>query len=66
MNVPLRSPVKFDVQGLVQAVAHNQSNDSFKPVLTPLQWELLGTYMQPFALMQGQVLIEQNAQDRTL
>ena len=66
MNVPLRSPVKFDVQGLVQAVAHNQTNDSFKPALTPLQWELLGTYMQPFALMQGQVLIEQNAQDRTL
>ena len=31
-----------------------------------MQWELLGTYMQPFALMQGQVLIEQNAQDRTV
>ena len=66
MNVPLRSPVKFDIQGLVQAVTHNHSNDSFKPQLTPLQWELLGTYMQPFALMQGQVLIEQNALDRTL
>jgi CRP/FNR family cyclic AMP-dependent transcriptional regulator len=66
MNAPLRTPVKFDIQGLVQAVAHNHSNDSFKPNLAPLQWELLGSFMQPFALMQGQVLIEQNALDRTL
>jgi CRP/FNR family transcriptional regulator, cyclic AMP receptor protein len=66
MNAPLRAAVKFDVQGLVQAIALNQSNDSFKPNLTPFQWELLGSYMQPFALMQGQVLIEQNARDRTL
>jgi CRP/FNR family cyclic AMP-dependent transcriptional regulator len=66
MNVPLRSPVKFDIQGLVQAIAHNHSIDSFKPALTPFQWELLGSYMQPFALMQGQVLIEQNAVDRTV
>jgi CRP/FNR family transcriptional regulator, cyclic AMP receptor protein len=66
MNAGLRSPVKFDVHGLVQAVAHNHSNDSFAPTLTPLQWELLGSYMQPFALMQGQLLIEQNALDRTL
>jgi CRP/FNR family transcriptional regulator, cyclic AMP receptor protein len=66
MNVPLRSPVKFDIQGLVQAVAHNHSNDSFKPALTAFQWGLLGSYMQPFALMQGQMLIEQGALDRTL
>jgi CRP/FNR family transcriptional regulator, cyclic AMP receptor protein len=66
MNAPLRAPVKFDVQGLVQAMTHNESNDGFKPALTPAQWELLGSYMQPFALMQGQVLIEQRALDRTL
>ena len=66
MNLPLHTPVKFDVQGLVQAVAHNHSIDSFKPNFTALQWEVLGSYMQPFALMQGQVLIEQNALDRTL
>ena len=66
MNAPLRTPVRYDVQGLVQAVIHNQSSDRFSPALTPTQWELLGTYMQPFALMQGQVLIEQNAQDRTV
>jgi len=65
MNAPLRS-VRFDIQGLVQAIANNASNDAFTPALNATQWELLATYMQPFALMQGQVLIEQNAQDRTL
>jgi CRP/FNR family transcriptional regulator, cyclic AMP receptor protein len=66
MNAILSSPSKFDVHGLIHAVNSNQTNDSFKPSLSPLQWELLGSYMQPFALMNGQVLIEQNAQDRTL
>ena len=66
MNAPLRTPIKFDIQGLVQAISHNHSEDSFLPVLSPLQWELLGSYMQPFALMSGQKLIEQNALDRTL
>jgi len=66
MNAPLRNPVKFDIQGLVQAIAHNHSDDCFNPALTPTQWDILGSYMQPFALMKGQVLIEQNALDRTL
>lgn len=66
MNAPLRGPLRFDVQGLVQAIERNRSNDSFSPSLTPTQWELLGTYMQPFALMQGQRLIERRAQDRTV
>jgi CRP/FNR family transcriptional regulator, cyclic AMP receptor protein len=66
MNAPLRTPIKFDVEGLVQAIAHNHSSDSFSLSLNPHQWELLASYMQPFALMQGQVLIEQNAQDRTV
>jgi CRP-like cAMP-binding protein len=66
VNVPLRSPVKFDIQGLLQAIAHNHSNDGLKPALTQFQWELLAGFMQPFALAQGQVLIEKNALDRTL
>ena len=66
MNAPLRAPIKFDIQGLVQAIAHNHSPDSFSPALTSFQWELLSGYVQPFALMQGQVLIEQNSLDRTL
>lgn len=66
MNAPLRGPIKFDIQGLVQAVARNHSGDSFSPNLTPFQWELLGSYMQPFSMRQGQVLIERNAVDRTV
>ncbi|MGV3568975.1 MAG: Crp/Fnr family transcriptional regulator [Ramlibacter sp.] len=66
MNAPLRTPIQFDVQGLVQAIAQNQGPDALQPALTPKQWELLGTYLQPFAVKQGQVLIEQNASDRTV
>ncbi|WP_048441334.1 Crp/Fnr family transcriptional regulator [Caenimonas sp. SL110] len=66
MNAPLRTPLKFDLNGLIQAISHNRSNDAFNPQLTPAQWELLGGYLTPFALMEGQVLIEQGAVDRTL
>ena len=66
MNAALPTQLKFDIKGLIQAVAHNQSNDSFQPNLGPTQWDLLASYMQPFALMQGQRLIEQGALDRTL
>jgi CRP/FNR family transcriptional regulator, cyclic AMP receptor protein len=66
MNAAMRAPVKFDVHGLVRAIAQAHASDSFTPSLTPAQWELLGTYMQPFTVMQGQVLIEQNAHDRTV
>lgn len=66
MNAPLRNPIKFDVQGLIQAIEQNASNDSFAPALTPLQWEMLGSYLQPAELKTGQVLIAQNATDRSL
>jgi CRP/FNR family cyclic AMP-dependent transcriptional regulator len=66
MNAPLPTQLKFDIKGLVQAVVHNHSNDSFQPTLAPTQWDLLASYMQPFALMQGQKLIEQGGLDRTL
>ena len=66
MNAPLRAPLKFDVHGLVQAMAQNQTNDRLSCTLTTAQWDMLGSYMQPFALAQGQVLIEQGAADRTL
>ena len=66
MNAPLRNPVKFDVQALVRSAVQNQSGDSFAPNLTPAQWEMLGSYLQPFAVSGGQVLIEQGAEDRTL
>ncbi|MBC5782684.1 cyclic nucleotide-binding domain-containing protein [Ramlibacter sp. USB13] len=66
MNAPLPTQLHFDVQGLVHAVAQNQSIDAFQASLTAKQWELLGTYLQPFAVRQGQVVIEQNASDRTV
>ena len=66
MNAPLRTPLKFDVQGLIQAVNSNQTNDGFAASMSPAQWDTLASYMQPFALMQSQVLIEQGAMDRTL
>ena len=66
MNAPLPSTVHFDVQGLIQAAANNQSLDAFHAHLTTKQWELFGTYLQPFAVRQGQVVIEQNASDRTV
>jgi CRP/FNR family cyclic AMP-dependent transcriptional regulator len=66
MNAPLRAPLQFDVQGLVHATAQNQSLDAFHPAMTAKQWELFGTYLQPLAVQQGQVLIEQNASDRTV
>src|SRR5213593_410130 len=66
MNAPLRNSIKFDVQGLVNAIAQNQSDDVFAPALAPAQWEMLGSYLQPFAVTGNQVLIEQGAEDRTL
>jgi CRP/FNR family transcriptional regulator, cyclic AMP receptor protein len=67
MNAPLRLPIRFDVQGLLKAIAQAADTpESFKPALTGAQWDLLATYMQPFALTSGQVLIEQNAADRTV
>jgi CRP/FNR family cyclic AMP-dependent transcriptional regulator len=66
MNAPLRNAVRFEVKGLVQAVLQNESSDVFAPAISPTQWEVLGSYLQPFAVSAGQVLIEQNATDRTL
>lgn len=66
MNAPLPNPLQFDVHGLIHACAHNQSPDAFHPHITSKQWELFGTYLQPFAVRQGQVMIEQNASDRTV
>lgn len=66
MNAPLPTNLHFDVQGLIHATAHNQSLDAFHPALSAKQWELFGTYLQPFAVNQGQVLIQQHASDRTV
>ena len=60
------TPTRFDIHALSQACAHNHSPDAFQPSLTSAQWEMLGSYLQGFAMSQGQVLIEQSATDRTV
>lgn len=67
MNAPLpTTSVRFDIQGLVNAIAHSHASDALRCQFTPQQWEVLATYMQPFALQQGQSLIEQGSADQTL
>jgi CRP/FNR family cyclic AMP-dependent transcriptional regulator len=66
MNAPLRNAVKFDIQSLITVIKQHESTDGFSPMLSVAQWELLAGYLQPFALTQGQKLIEQGAVDRTL
>lgn len=57
---------KTDIQGLLQAFVLNHGEDALSSKVTPTQWEALANYMQPFNLVQSQVLIKQGAQDRTL
>jgi CRP/FNR family cyclic AMP-dependent transcriptional regulator len=66
MNAPLRTPLKFEIQGLVQAMVQNQNSDNMSCRLSNAQWDVLATYLQPFALTQNQVLIEQGAKDSTV
>lgn len=54
------------IQDLCQAIAQNTSDDAFAPALQTAQWEVLGSYLQPFELAAGQTLIDENAHDRTL
>jgi CRP/FNR family transcriptional regulator, cyclic AMP receptor protein len=55
-----------NIQDLCRAIAQNTSYDAFAPALTPPQWETVASYLQPFDLAAGQVLIDQGANDRTL
>lgn len=66
MNTPTSSDVQFDIHGLMRATAANESPDVFRPALQTGQWELFGSYLQPLAVRQGQVLIQQNGSDRTV
>ncbi len=66
MNAPLAGNLRFDISGLAQAVAHCHASDAMRCQFTTSQWEILASYMQPFALRSGQVLFEQGASDRVL
>ena len=54
------------VQALCRAIAQNTSYDAFAPNYGAQQWELVASYLQPYDLTAGQVLIDQGAHDRTL
>ena len=66
MNAPLPTTIRFDIQGLAQAIAHCHASDALRCQFTQPHWDILASYMQPFALNSGQVLLEQGALDRTL
>ena len=64
MNAP--APGTFDIRQLIAASTANVTQDVFRPALNPTQWEMLGSYLQPLALRQSQVIIQQGASDRTV
>ncbi len=66
MNAPLLSPLRFDIQGLSDAIAHSVASDALRCHFSPHQWEVLAGYLQPFSMQLGQSLIEQGAADQTL
>lgn len=66
MNAPLVGNLRFDISGLAQAIAHCHASDAMRCQFSEPHWEILASYMQPFALRGGQAVIEQGATDRTL
>ncbi|NML84512.1 Crp/Fnr family transcriptional regulator [Polaromonas sp.] len=66
MNVLMPAVAPSDIQGLVRAIAHCSASDALRCQFSQPHWDILGAHMQPFALNQGQVLMEQGTLDRTL
>lgn len=66
MNAPLPTTLRFDIQGLAQAIAHSHASDSLRCQFNQPHWDILSGYLQPFPLNSGQILMEQGALDRTL
>ncbi len=60
------SPKRLEIEALLEAVASNPSDPTLGHMLTRPHWEVLSGYMQPGALVPGQILIRQGAEDRTL
>ena len=66
MNSSQTSFAKFQVQDLNAAIARNKNYDALPLTLSASELEPLRGYLQPFTLARDQVLIEQDAMDRTL
>lgn len=66
MNAQLPASVRFDIHGLAQSMRLSSALDAVPLNLSDTQWAQLANYLQPVALQQGQVLIEQGVKDRTV
>ncbi|OSZ71431.1 Crp/Fnr family transcriptional regulator [Hydrogenophaga sp. IBVHS1] len=66
MNAQLPASVRFDIQGLANSMRLSSALDAVPLNLNDSQWPMLANYLQPVALQQGQVLIEQGVKDRTV
>lgn len=66
MNAPLPAALRFDIHSLARAISSCQASDALPCQFSELQWNALGTYLQPFPLSGGQVLMEQGAHDCTV
>lgn len=66
MNAQLPAAVRFDIQGLANSMRLSSALDAVPLNLNDSQWPMLANYLQPVALQQGQVLIEQGVKDRTV
>ena len=66
MNAVTPSSTKLDLQGLINAIAQSDADDSLNNPLKPEQWDILTAYLQPCTLAAGQLLFNQGASDRTL
>ncbi|WP_127805595.1 cyclic nucleotide-binding domain-containing protein [Hydrogenophaga sp. NH-16] len=66
MNARVPTDPRFDVLALAQAMRTSNALDAVPVNLSDAQWQLLGDYLQPVTLSQGQVLIEQGVKDRTV
>ena len=57
---------RFDVKDLALAMRASSALDAVALNLSEHQWTVLGDYLQPVSLGQGQALIEQGVKDRTV
>jgi CRP/FNR family transcriptional regulator, cyclic AMP receptor protein len=66
MNAPLPAAIQFDIYGLAQAIMTSPASDALTCQFSLPQWNVLASFMQPFPLSSGQILIEQDARDCTV
>jgi CRP/FNR family transcriptional regulator, cyclic AMP receptor protein len=61
---PSVSPAqKQDIRGLLQAISTSKAMDAVQCKFSSVEWQVLGGYLQPFALTADDQLIEQGTKD---